>query len=194
MTNSMTASVSNCRTTRRREAPSAVRMATSRRRVAPRAVSMPATFTQAIARKIGFQENRGNELIVRDGKLTGEVREPIIGREVKLATLVELREGFDFDNIDTLVVGDGANDLGMIGEAGLGVADENARLSVVGQAGSGSSVTLSAPPNGVASYRVFVQKPRAAVTESVGDITFALADEGGQEVGRFDSVFHGPGR
>jgi len=79
-------------------------------------------FTQAIARKIGFQENRGNELIVRDGKLTGEVREPIIGREVKLATLVELREGFDLDNIDTLVVGDGANDLGMIGEAGLGVA------------------------------------------------------------------------
>ncbi|WP_298259008.1 phosphoserine phosphatase SerB [Bradyrhizobium sp.] len=79
-------------------------------------------FTQAIARKIGFQENRANELIVRDGKLTGEVREPIIGRDAKLATLLELREGFDLDNIDTLVAGDGANDLGMIGEAGLGVA------------------------------------------------------------------------
>jgi phosphoserine phosphatase len=79
-------------------------------------------FTQAIAAKIGFQENRGNELIVRDGKLTGEVKEPILGRAAKLATLVELREAFDLDNIDTLVVGDGANDLGMIGEAGLGVA------------------------------------------------------------------------
>jgi phosphoserine phosphatase len=79
-------------------------------------------FTQAIAEKIGFQESRGNELIVEDGKLTGAVKEPILGRAAKLATLVELRESFDLDNIDTLVVGDGANDLGMIGEAGLGVA------------------------------------------------------------------------
>jgi phosphoserine phosphatase len=79
-------------------------------------------FTQQIADKIGFQENRGNELIVRDGKLTGEVREPIIGRETKLATLIELREAADLDNIDTLVAGDGANDLGMIQQAGLGVA------------------------------------------------------------------------
>jgi phosphoserine phosphatase len=79
-------------------------------------------FTEVIAGKIGFQENRGNTLIVSDGKLTGEVKEPILGRDAKLATLVELREGFDLDNIDTLVVGDGANDLGMISEAGLGVA------------------------------------------------------------------------
>ena len=79
-------------------------------------------FTQAIAKKIGFQESRGNELIVEDGKLTGEVREPVLGRAAKLATLIELRESFDLDNIDTLVAGDGANDLGMIQEAGLGVA------------------------------------------------------------------------
>jgi phosphoserine phosphatase len=79
-------------------------------------------FTQAIAAKIGFAENRGNELILRDGKLTGEVKEPIVGRAAKLATLVELREAADLDNIDTLAVGDGANDLGMIGAAGLGVA------------------------------------------------------------------------
>jgi phosphoserine phosphatase len=79
-------------------------------------------FTKVIAERIGFQENRGNELIVRDGKLTGEVKEPILGRAAKLATLTELREAFDLDNIDTLVAGDGANDLGMIQEAGLGVA------------------------------------------------------------------------
>jgi phosphoserine phosphatase len=79
-------------------------------------------FTEVIAGMIGFQENRGNELIVRDGKLTGEVKEPILGAAAKLATLTELREAFDLDNIDTLVVGDGANDLGMIGEAGLGIA------------------------------------------------------------------------
>jgi phosphoserine phosphatase len=79
-------------------------------------------FTQIIAGMIGFQENRGNELIVRDGKLTGEVTEPILGRDAKLATLTELRDAFDLDGIDTMAAGDGANDLGMIGEAGLGVA------------------------------------------------------------------------
>jgi phosphoserine phosphatase len=79
-------------------------------------------FTNAVAAMIGFQENRANELKVADGKLTGEVAEPILGRAAKLATLVELREAFDLDNLDTLVVGDGANDLGMIEAAGLGVA------------------------------------------------------------------------
>ena len=79
-------------------------------------------FTNAVAAMIGFQENRANELKVADGKLTGEVAEPILGRAAKLATLVELRESFDLDNLDTIVVGDGANDLGMIEAAGLGVA------------------------------------------------------------------------
>jgi len=79
-------------------------------------------FTNAVAAKIGFQENRANELGVRDGKFTGEVAEPILGRAAKLATLIELRESFDLDEIDTLVTGDGANDLGMIEAAGLGVA------------------------------------------------------------------------
>ena len=79
-------------------------------------------FTNAIAAMLGFQENRGNALLVEDGKLTGKVAEPILGRAAKLATLVELREAFDLDDLDTLVVGDGANDLGMIRSAGLGVA------------------------------------------------------------------------
>jgi phosphoserine phosphatase len=79
-------------------------------------------FTNKVAAMLGFQENRANELKVLDGKLTGEVAEPILGRAAKLAALVELREAFDLDNIDTLVVGDGANDLGMIEHAGLGVA------------------------------------------------------------------------
>jgi phosphoserine phosphatase len=79
-------------------------------------------FTRAVAAMIGFQENRANELKAEDGKLSGEVTEPIVGRAAKLATLIELREAFDLDNLDTLVVGDGANDLGMIEAAGLGVA------------------------------------------------------------------------
>ncbi|QWG17351.1 phosphoserine phosphatase SerB [Bradyrhizobium sediminis] len=79
-------------------------------------------FTKAVAAAIGFQENRANQLLTRDGQLVGEVREPILGRAAKLATLIELRESFDLDEIDTLVTGDGANDLGMIQAAGLGVA------------------------------------------------------------------------
>lgn len=79
-------------------------------------------FTRAVAAKIGFQENRANELVVRDGKFTGEVKEPILGRAAKLATLVDLMESFDLDDIDSVAVGDGANDLAMIQAAGLGVA------------------------------------------------------------------------
>jgi phosphoserine phosphatase len=79
-------------------------------------------FSQKIAELIGFQENRANELLIEDGKLSGLVAEPILGRAAKLATLDDLRESFDVDGIDTLVVGDGANDLAMIESAGLGVA------------------------------------------------------------------------
>ncbi len=79
-------------------------------------------FTNAVAAMIGFHESRANELKVEDGKLSGEVAEPILGRAAKLAALIELRESFDLDNLDTLVVGDGANDLGMIEAAGLGIA------------------------------------------------------------------------
>ena len=79
-------------------------------------------FTSAIAAMIGFDENRGNTLEVRDGKLTGRVAEPILGREAKLATLIALRDRLGLKPEDTLAAGDGANDLAMIEAAGLGVA------------------------------------------------------------------------
>ena len=91
-------------------------------------------FTKAVAEMIGFQENRANQLLVEDGKLTGQVTEPILGREAKLATLVDLRESFDLDNLDTMVVGDGANDLAMIEQAGAGVA-YHAKPAVAAAAG-----------------------------------------------------------
>ena len=91
-------------------------------------------FTTRVAELIGFQENRANELLVEDSKLTGKVAEPILGREAKLATLVDLRESFDIDNLDTMVVGDGANDLAMIEQAGAGVA-YHAKPAVAAAAG-----------------------------------------------------------
>jgi phosphoserine phosphatase len=79
-------------------------------------------FTAPIAAAIGFAENRGNRLEVDDGRFTGRVLPPILGRDAKLATLLELRAALDLAKAETLVVGDGANDLRMISEGGLGVA------------------------------------------------------------------------
>lgn len=79
-------------------------------------------FTGPISKVIGFDEHRSNTLIVEDGVLTGEVAEPILGKEAKLASLRELRDAKGLTQTETLAVGDGANDLAMIQDAGLGIA------------------------------------------------------------------------
>jgi phosphoserine phosphatase len=80
-------------------------------------------FTDRVAAMIGFHENRSNTLEVdSDGRLAGLVREPIFGRDAKLQTLLDLRREHGIAKEATLVAGDGANDLSMIQEAGLGVA------------------------------------------------------------------------
>jgi phosphoserine phosphatase len=80
-------------------------------------------FTAKIAALIGFAENRANRLIVGpDGRLTGGVAEPVLGRDAKLGTLRDLRERLGLSAEETLAVGDGANDLLMVEAAGLGIA------------------------------------------------------------------------
>lgn len=79
-------------------------------------------FTRVIAQTIGFDENRANTLLILDGRFTGKVAEPILGREAKFETLVDLRARRRLVKEETMAVGDGANDLAMIKEAGLGVA------------------------------------------------------------------------
>jgi phosphoserine phosphatase len=80
-------------------------------------------FTSVIGAMIGFDENHANTLLVdADGKLTGEVAQPVLGREAKLRTLNALRKRFRLGHDDTLAVGDGANDIPMVEAAGLGVA------------------------------------------------------------------------
>ena len=80
-------------------------------------------FTNRIATMVGFDENRANTLTIVDGhKLAGTVAEPIFGRDGKRATLIELRQALGLARNETMAVGDGANDLDMILEAGLGVA------------------------------------------------------------------------
>ena len=79
-------------------------------------------FTERVAAATGFHENRANVLLHKDGALTGEVAEPVLGRAAKLEALNEItaRNGIDLE--DALAVGDGANDLAMIEAAGLGAA------------------------------------------------------------------------
>ena len=79
-------------------------------------------FTGPVAARLGFDEHRSNALVVENETLAGRVEEPILGREAKLATLIELRTSLGLSREGTLAVGDGANDLAMLGEAGLGVA------------------------------------------------------------------------
>lgn len=79
-------------------------------------------FTGAIRAAIGFDEDRSNTLHVDGGVLAGTVAEPILGKAAKLDSLVELRDRLGLAPSETMAVGDGANDLAMVGAAGLGVA------------------------------------------------------------------------
>ena len=79
-------------------------------------------FTARVAEAAGFHLNRANTLIEADGRLTGAVGDPILGKEAKLAALQEETAALGLTPADALAVGDGANDLAMIEAAGLGVA------------------------------------------------------------------------
>jgi phosphoserine phosphatase len=79
-------------------------------------------FTGRVAAALGFDVHRANTLLDDGAALTGTVAEPILGGEAKLATLRELAAGRNLRPSATLAVGDGANDLAMLREAGLGVA------------------------------------------------------------------------
>ena len=79
-------------------------------------------FTARVAELAGFHEARANRLVIEGEALTGEVGEPILGREAKLQTLLEQAAALGVGPEAALAIGDGANDLAMIEAAGLGVA------------------------------------------------------------------------
>ena len=79
-------------------------------------------FTKRVAQAAGFHEERGNILLDNGLHLTGEVGPPILGRQAKLDALQDGARAIGITLAQTLAVGDGANDLDMIGAAGLGVA------------------------------------------------------------------------
>ncbi|MGR2740313.1 phosphoserine phosphatase SerB [Billgrantia sp. Q4P2] len=79
-------------------------------------------FARHLQDKLGFDEIHANELVVENGKVTGEVREPILdaNRKAELLREIAAREGLAMEQ--TIAVGDGANDLKMLAAAGLGIA------------------------------------------------------------------------
>ena len=79
-------------------------------------------FTSRVARELGFDAEASNQLLVAEGKLTGAVAQPILGKEAKLASLQKAVAERGLKMEETLAIGDGANDLPMLLAAGLGVA------------------------------------------------------------------------
>ena len=79
-------------------------------------------FTARIAALLGFDENRANTLLVEGGVLSGRVSDPILGKAAKVQALQDITARLGIAVDAALAVGDGANDLGMLGLAGMGVA------------------------------------------------------------------------
>ena len=79
-------------------------------------------FVAPVAEAIGFDRFEANILGVSDGKLTGTTEGRIVDSRVKHDVLVEARERLGLPREATMAIGDGANDIPMVEEAGLGIA------------------------------------------------------------------------
>ena len=90
-------------------------------------------FAKEIAGEVGFHEFHANELLIQNGKFSGKVAEPILGQQAKLDQLNRLANEKQISLSDTIAIGDGANDLPMLMNAGTGIAF-HAKPSVAEQA------------------------------------------------------------
>jgi len=79
-------------------------------------------FTQEIAKRLHFDEHHANILLHDHGRLTGQVAQPILGAEAKQQKLLHLCQKLELDPSQVIAVGDGANDIPMLQQAGNGVA------------------------------------------------------------------------
>ena len=87
-------------------------------------------YSEIVARDAGFDEHQANRLVIENDELTGEVEQPILGREAKLEALDRLCAEQNINTSRAIAVGDGANDLAMLAAAGLGVAFRAKRVVV----------------------------------------------------------------
>jgi phosphoserine phosphatase len=79
-------------------------------------------FTERLKQQLGLDYAYANQLEVMDGKLTGRVVGDIVDAAAKQRLLIEKRSELGLRPEQVIAMGDGANDLLMLGEAGVGVA------------------------------------------------------------------------
>lgn len=79
-------------------------------------------YTRRLEAEFGIDHSVANELEIEDGHLTGRIRGEVVDGEVKAATVRWLRERDGLERDQLVAVGDGANDLPMLREAGMGIA------------------------------------------------------------------------
>jgi phosphoserine phosphatase len=79
-------------------------------------------FAQHLQRRLGIDYVFANDLDIVDGVVSGEVRTPIVdgARKAELLRQIARQENISLDQV--VAVGDGANDLPMLGIAGMGIA------------------------------------------------------------------------
>ncbi len=79
-------------------------------------------FAEPLGTRLGFHETHANTLVIREGRLTGEVERPLLDGSGKLAVMNRVLDTRGLAADQVLAVGDGANDLPMLKAAGLGAA------------------------------------------------------------------------
>ena len=119
------ADIDRCREERVRAMPGAGALVRTMRREGAYTVLVSGGFTRfadPVARELGFQRVLANRLVIREGRLTGEIEPPVVDANGKKEALLDAahRCGVRLDS--SLAVGDGANDIPMLEAAGLGVA------------------------------------------------------------------------
>jgi phosphoserine phosphatase len=119
------AAIDRCREERVRPAPGARALVRTMRREGALTILVSGGFTRfadPVGAEIGFDRVVANRLETEAGRLSGKVAPPVLGAEGKRQTLLDAVEERGLRPDETLAVGDGANDVAMLREAGLGIA------------------------------------------------------------------------
>ena len=79
-------------------------------------------FTERLKARLGLDYSISNVLDIEDGRLTGRVIGPIVDAQAKAAKLRSVRDELGLATDGVIAIGDGANDLAMMAEAGVSIA------------------------------------------------------------------------
>ena len=79
-------------------------------------------LTEVIGKRLGFDEHYANQMVIEDGKITGDLIPPLLDQNAKATRLQTTIAEMGIVAEDVATIGDGANDRGMTELAGLGTA------------------------------------------------------------------------